>query len=54
MKSDDGFVTNIIGTAGNSYDGNVLVHLVDEKTKNSSKPLKIRGDTHFGSAENRF
>jgi IS5 family transposase len=54
MKSDDGFVTNIIGTAGNSYDGNVLVPLVDEKTENSSKPLKIRGDTHFGSAENRF
>ena len=23
-KSDDGFVTNIIGTAGNTYDGDVL------------------------------
>jgi len=54
MKSDDGFVTNIIGTAGNSYDGNVLLPLVDEKTENSSKPPKVRGDTHYGSAENRF
>jgi IS5 family transposase len=54
VKSDDGFVTNIIGTAGNTYDGNVLLPLVDEKTENSSKPQKIRGDTHYGSAENRF
>jgi IS5 family transposase len=54
MKSDDGFVTNIIGTAGNTYDGNVLVPLVDEKIENSSKMQKIRGDTHYGCAENRF
>ena len=54
MKSDDGFVTNIIGTAGNTYDGNILIPLVDEKTENSSKPPKIAGDTHYGSAENRY
>src|SRR3989337_1351692 len=54
MKSDDGFVTNIIGTAGNTYDGNILVPLVDEKIENSSKPPKIAGDTHYGSAENRY
>ncbi|HSQ85297.1 MAG TPA: IS1182 family transposase [Desulfobacterales bacterium] len=54
MRSDDGFVTNIIGTAGNTYDGNVLVPLVDEKIENSSTPPKIRGDTHYGSAENRY
>ncbi len=54
IKSDDGFVTNIIGTAGNTYDGNVLLPLVDEKIENSSKPKKVRGDTHYGSAENRF
>ncbi len=54
VKSDDGFVTNIIGTAGNTYDGNVLLPLVDEKIENSSKPQKIRGDTHYGCAENRF
>jgi len=54
MKSDDGFVTNIIGTAGNTYDGNILVPLVDEKTENSSKPPKIAGDTHYGGAENRY
>ena len=53
-KSDDGFVTNIIGTAGNTYDGNVLLPLVDEKTENRSKPSKMRGDTHYGSAENRY
>jgi IS5 family transposase len=54
MKSDDGFVTNIIGTGGNTYDGNILVPLVDEKTENSSKPPKIAGDTHYGSADNRY
>ena len=54
MKSDDGFVTNIIGTCGNTYDGNILVPLVDEKIENSSKPQKIAGDTHYGSAENRY
>ena len=53
-KSDDGFVTNIIGTAGNTYDGDVLLPLVDEMTENRSKPLKMRGDTHYGGAENRF
>jgi len=54
MKSGDGFVTNIIGTPGNTYDGNVLVPLVDEKIENSSKPDKVAGDQHYGSAENRF
>jgi IS5 family transposase len=54
MKSDDGFVTNITGTRGNTYDGNILVPLVDEKMENSSKPPKIAGDTHYGSAENRY
>src|SRR5660398_179206 len=54
MKSDDGFVTNIIGTGGNTYYGNILVPLVSEKIENSSKPSKIAGDTHYGSAENRY
>lgn len=54
MKSEDGFVTNIVGTSGNTYDGNILVPLVDEKIENSSKPSKIAGDTHYGSAENRY
>jgi transposase len=39
-KSDYGFVTNIIGTAGNTYDGNVLLPLVDEKLENRSKPQR--------------
>ncbi len=54
MESKDGFVTNIVGTSGNTYDGNILVPLVDEKIENSSKPSKIAGDTHYGSAENRY
>jgi transposase len=54
MKSEDGFTTNIIGTSGNTYDGDILVPLVDEKTENSSKPPKIAGDSHYGSAENRY
>jgi len=54
MMSDDGFVTNITTTAGNSYDGDVLIPLVDEKIENSWKPEKIDGDTHYGSADNRY
>jgi len=54
IMSDDGFITNINVSPGNSYDGDVLVPLVDEKIENSSKPEKICGDTHYGSAENRF
>jgi transposase len=54
MKSEDGFVTNIITTPGNTYDGDILVPLVDEKIENSSKPEKIVGDQHYGSAENRI
>jgi transposase len=54
MKSEDGFVTNIETTPGNTYDGDVLLPLVDEMTANGSKPEKVVGDTHYGSAENRF
>ena len=54
MKSEDGFLTNIITTPGNTYDGDILLPLVDEKTTNSSKPEKVAGDTHYGSAENRY
>ncbi|MHA1482610.1 MAG: hypothetical protein ACTSQA_04130 [Candidatus Heimdallarchaeaceae archaeon] len=54
MMSDDGFVTNITTTAGNSYDGDVLILLVEEKIENSWKPEKIDGDTHYGSADNRY
>ena len=54
MKSEDGFVTNIETTPGNTYDGDILLPLVDEKTANGSKPEKVAGDTHYGSAENRF
>lgn len=54
MKSEDGFVTNIIATPGNTYDGDILLPLVDEKTAHSSKPKKVTGDTHYGSAENRY
>ena len=54
MKSEDGFVTNIETSPGNTYDGDVLLPLVDEMTANGSKPEKVVGDTHYGSAENRF
>ena len=54
MKSEDGFVTNIETTPGNTYDGDILLSLVDEMTANGSKPEKVAGDTHYGSAENRF
>src|SRR5659263_668253 len=54
MKSDDGFVTNIIGTGGNTYAVSILVPLVSEKIEKRSKPSKIADDTHYGSAENRY
>jgi IS5 family transposase len=54
VKSEDGFVTNIETTPGNTYDGDLLLPLIDEKRANSSKPEKVTGDTHYGSAENRF
>ena len=41
MKSEDGFVTNIITTPGNTYDGDILLPLVGEKAANSSKPKKV-------------
>jgi len=41
-------------TPGNTYDGDILLPLVDEKTANGFKPEKVAGDTHYGSAENRF
>jgi len=53
-KSKDGFVTNIITTPGNSYDGDILLPLVDEEIANGFKPEKVVGDTHYGSTENRF
>ena len=54
IKSKDGFVTNIKITPGNTYDGDILLPLIDEKMANGSKPEKVGGDTHYGSAENRF
>ena len=54
MTSDDGFVTNILGSPGNTYDGNYLLPVVDEKCEKSSKPEKVCGDTHYGSEENRY
>lgn len=54
MMSGDGFVTNINATAGNTYDGDILIPLVDEKIDNSMKTEKVVGDTHYGSADNRF
>lgn len=54
MASDDGFVTNIVGSPGNTYDGNYLLPVVDEKCENSSKPEKVCGDSHYGSEENRY
>jgi len=54
MKSKDGFVTDIKISPGNTYDGDMLLQLVDDMTANGSKPKKVTGDTHYGSAENRY
>ena len=54
MISEEGFIANIIVTAGNTYDGDVLVPLVNEKIDNSSKPGNIGGDTCYAGANNRY
>jgi len=46
MKSKDGFVTNIETTPGNTYDGDILLSLVDEKMANGFEPEKVAGNTH--------
>lgn len=51
--SEDGFITNINATSGNSYDGNVLFPLIDKGIANGQTIDKVVADGAYGSANNR-
>ena len=53
IMSKDGFIKNINATPGNTYDGDPLIPLVDEKVERGFTSSKIVGDTAYGSAGNR-
>ncbi len=52
--TEDGFITNIKATPGNSYDGNVLFPLIDENITKGQKIIKVVADGAYGSADNRY
>lgn len=52
--SEDGFITNINATHGNSYDGDLLLPLIDKGLANGQMISKIVADGAYGSATNRF
>jgi transposase len=52
--SEDGFITNINATCGNSYDGDLLLPLIDKGLANGQIISKVVADGAYGSATNRF
>lgn len=52
--SEDGFITNVKATPGNSYDGDVLLPLIDENMANGQTIEKVAADGAYGSVDNRF
>ena len=52
--SEDRFITNINATCGNSYDGDVLLPLIDKGLTNDQIISKEVADGAYGSATNRF
>lgn len=52
--SEDGFITNINATSGNSYDGDLLLPLTDKGLMNDQTIHKVVADGAYGSASNRF
>ena len=53
IMSEDGFIKNINATPGNSYDGNVLIPLVDEMVEQGFNASEVVGDTAYGEVDNR-
>ena len=51
--SEDGFIKNINATPGNSYDGDILIPLIDEMIKNGFNASEVVGDTAYGEVDNR-
>ena len=53
IMSEDGFIKNINATPGNSYDGDILIPLIDEMIKNGFNASEVVGDTAYGEVDNR-
>ena len=53
IMSEDGFIKNINATPGNSYDGDILIPLIDEMIKNGFNASDVVGDTAYGEVDNR-
>jgi len=53
VMSEDGFIKNINATPGNSYDGDVLIPLIDEMVDQGFSTNEVVGDTAYGEVDNR-
>jgi len=53
IMSEDGFIKNINATPGNSYDGDVLIPLIDEMVQHGFSASEVVGDTAYGEVDNR-
>ena len=53
IMSEDGFIKNINATPGNSYDGNILIPLIDEMIEQGFTTSEVVGDTAYGEVYNR-
>jgi transposase len=53
IMSEDGFIKNINATPGNSYDGDLLIPLIDEIIENGFTASEVVGDTAYGEVDNR-
>ncbi|HMB45324.1 MAG TPA: transposase [Candidatus Methanoperedens sp.] len=53
IMSEDGFIKNINATPGNSYDGNILIPLIDEMIEQGFTACEVVGDTAYGEVYNR-
>jgi len=53
IMSEDGFIKNINATPGNSYDGDVLIPLINEIMDQGFLTNEVVGDTAYGEVDNR-
>ena len=53
IMSEDGFIKNINATPGNSYDGDILIPLIDEMIEHGFNASEVVGDTAYGEVDNR-
>ena len=51
IMSEDGFIKNINATPGNSYDGDILIPLIDEMIEHGFNASEVVGDTAYGEVE---